>query len=142
MPKKGSVLKDMPGKKSVMTPFVIYADLESIVEKISGCENDPERSSTVKVNKHTTSGYSLFSHCLFNKTKNKLDYYRGKNCMGNFSLDLRDQAEKIINYEQTKIIALTKEERKRHRSQKVCYICKKVFSTDDNDNKYHRTKDM
>ena len=27
MPKKGSVLKNIPGKKSIMTPFVIYADL-------------------------------------------------------------------------------------------------------------------
>ena len=30
---------------------------------------------------------------------------------------------------------LTKEEKKIHREQKVCYICKKGFSTDDDDNK-------
>ena len=36
MPKKGSVLKYVPGEKSVMTPFIIYADLQSILEKISG----------------------------------------------------------------------------------------------------------
>ena len=138
MPKKGRVLKYMPREKFVMTPFVIFADLESILEKINGCENDPEKSLAIKVNKHIASAYFLFSHCLFDKTKDKLDYYRGKNCMKNFSLDLRDQAEKIINCEQTNVIALTKEERKWHRSQKVCYICKKVFSTDDNDNKYHK----
>ena len=74
--KKGSVLKYIPGEKSVMTLFVIYADLESVLEKISGCENDPKKSSTIKVNKHIASGYSLFSHCLFDKTKNKLDYYK------------------------------------------------------------------
>ena len=94
MPKKGSVLKYTTGEKSVMTPFVIYANLESILEKISGCENDLEKSSKIKVNKHITSGYSLFSHCLFDKAKNKLDYYRGKNDMNNFSLDLREHAEK------------------------------------------------
>ena len=102
MPKKGSVLKYIFGEKSIMTPFVIYADLESILEKISGCENDPEKSSVIKVNKHIASGYSLFSHCVFDKTKNKLDYYTGKNCMKNFSLNLREHAEKIINYEQAK----------------------------------------
>ena len=99
MPKKGSVLIFISGEKSIMTLFVIYADLESILEKISGCENDPEKSSTIKVNQHIAFGYSLFSHCLFDKTKNKLDYYRGKNCMKNFSLDLREHAEKITNYE-------------------------------------------
>ena len=96
MPKKWTILKDIIGEKSIMTPFVIYADLESILEKISGCENDPEKSSTIKVNKHIGSGYSLFSHSLLDKTKNKLDYYRGKNCIKNFSLGLREHAEKII----------------------------------------------
>ena len=86
MPKKGSVLKNISGEKSIMTPFVIYADLESILEKISGCENDPQKSSTIKINKHTASGYSLFSHCLFDKTKNELDYYRGINFIRNFYL--------------------------------------------------------
>ena len=119
MPAKGSVLKYIPVEK-FMTPFVIYADLESILEKMIGCGNDPEKSSTVKVNKHTGSGYSLFSHILFDKTKNKLDYYRTRNCMKNFSLDLREHAEKIINYKQAKIIAPTKKERKTHRDQKVC----------------------
>ena len=78
---------------------------------------------------------------MFDKTKNKLDYYRGLNCMRSFSLDLREQAEKMINYEQAKIMPLTKGEREWHRCQKVCYICKRIFSTDDNDNKYHKIKD-
>ena len=60
--------------------------------------NNPEKSSTAKVNKHTPSGYSLFTRCSFNATKNKLDYYRGKNCMKNFCLDLREHITKIINY--------------------------------------------
>ena len=65
MPKKGSVLNYISGEKAIMTPFVIYADLESILEKVSGCENDPEKSSTIKVKKHIASAYSLFSHCPF-----------------------------------------------------------------------------
>ena len=91
MPKEGkSILEYIQGEKSVMTPFVIYADLESILEKIAGCENDLEKSSSAKINKHTASGYSFFSHCLFEKSKNKFDYYRGNNCMRNFSIHLRE----------------------------------------------------
>ena len=44
MPKEGSVLKYIPGENSIMTPFVIYTDLEFILEKINDCENDPEKS--------------------------------------------------------------------------------------------------
>ena len=40
------------------------------------------------------------------------------------------------------MIPLTKEEKKIHRKQKFCYICKKVFSTDDDDNKkYYKVRD-
>ena len=50
-------------------PFIIDADLESLLEKMNNCHNDPERSSTTKINKHTPSGYSLLRHCPFDTTK-------------------------------------------------------------------------
>ena len=74
-------------EKSVKLPFFVYADLESWLEKMSTCYNNPEKSSTTKINKHTPSGYSLFTHCSFDKTKNKLDYYRGEDCMKKFCKD-------------------------------------------------------
>ena len=33
------------------------------------------------------------------------------------------------------MLPLTKEEKRIHRKQNVCYICNKGFSTDDDDNK-------
>ena len=44
-------------------PFIIYADLESFLEKMSTCYNNSERSPVTKINQHTPSGYSLFTHC-------------------------------------------------------------------------------
>ena len=98
------------------------------------CFNNPEKSSTTKINKHTQSGYSLFTHC-------SLDYYRGKNCMKNFCLDLREHATKIIIYEKKEMIPLTKKEEKKHNKQEVCYIYKKGFSTDDSNKIYHKVRD-
>ena len=57
--------------------------------------------------------------------KNKLDYYRGKNCMKNFCLDLIEHATKLINYEKKEMVPLTKEEKRAHRIQRRCYICRK-----------------
>ena len=100
MPKEDNkVLKYNHVEKSLKVPFIIYAGLESLLEKIRPCHNNPKKSSTTKVNKHTPSGYSLFTDCLFETTKNNLDYYRGKNCMKNFCLDLKEHARKIINCE-------------------------------------------
>ena len=91
-------------------PFIIYADLECLLEKMSTCINNPNESSTTKINKHTPSGYSIFTHCSFDKSKNKLNYHRGKDCMKKFCKDLKEHATRIINHEKKKIIRLTKEE--------------------------------
>ena len=48
---------------------------------MSTCPNNPKKSSGTKLNKHTPSGYSLFKHYSFDTRKNKLDYYRDRNCM-------------------------------------------------------------
>ena len=62
-------LKYNEGEKSMKSPFIIYADLECLLEKMNTCHNNPEKSSTNKINKHTPSGYSLFTHCSFDTTK-------------------------------------------------------------------------
>ena len=101
------------------------------------CLNNPEKSSTTKINKHTPSGYSLFTYCSFDETKNKIGYYRGEDCMKKFCLDLREHVTKKINYEKKEMISLTKKEEKNHNKPKVCHICRKEFNTDDSDKKYH-----
>ena len=80
-------------------PFVFYADLECLLEKMSTCHNDPEKSSTTKINKHISSGYSLFTYSSFDEKENKLDYYRGEDCMKKFCEDLKEHVTRTINYE-------------------------------------------
>ena len=94
--KDNNTIKYNQGEQSIKSPFVIYADLECFLEKMSTCQNNPNELSTTEINKHAPSGYSLFTHCLFDKTKNKLDYYRSKDCMKKFCEDLREHTTKII----------------------------------------------
>ena len=73
MPKKGNeILKYNHGEQSMKFPFINYADMESSFEKMSTCYNNPKKSSTTKINEHTPSGYSFFTHCLFDATKKSL----------------------------------------------------------------------
>ena len=124
--KDNKIIKYNQGEKSVKLPFIVYADLECLRKKMDTCYNNPEESSTTEINKHTPSGYSLFTHCSFDKTENKLDYYRGKGCMKKFCEDLREHATKTIDYEKKKMIPLTTKEEIYHNKQKVCYICKRI----------------
>ena len=53
--------------------------------------------------------------------------------MKKFCKDLMPHAKKIINYEEKEMILLTYKENKSNEKHNFCYICKKRFST-DNDN--------
>ena len=132
--KDNNIIKYNQREKSIKLPFSVYAGLECLLEKMSTCQSNPNESSTTEINKHTRSGYSSFTHCSFDKSKNKLDYYRGKDCMKKFSKDLREHAAKIINYEKKKMIPLTTEEKIHYNEQEICYICKKEL---DKSNKKH-----
>ena len=109
------IIKHNQGEKCMKLPFIIYADLECLLEKMSTC-------------------YSLFTHCSFDKTKNKIDYYRGKVWLKKFCKNLREHATKRINYEKKKMIPLTTKEEIYHNKQEICYICKKEFDTNDKKN--------
>ena len=61
--------------------------------------------------------------------------------MKNFCLDLREHVTNIVNYEKKEMIPLTKNEEKKYKKQEVCHICKKRFSTDDSNKKYHNVRD-
>ena len=106
---------------------------------MSTCQNIPNESATTETNKHTPSGYSIFTSCSFDQTKNKQDHCRDGDCMKKFSKDLRTHATKIINYEKKKMIPLTTEEKIHYNEQNICYICKKEFDTSDK--KHYKVRD-
>ena len=48
--KDNNTIKYNHGEKTIKLPFVFYADLECLLEKMSTCYNNPEESSTTKIN--------------------------------------------------------------------------------------------
>ena len=102
------------------TPFIIYADLECLLEKMHSYQNNPEKSYTEKQTKHSLSGYSLFTNCSFDSAKNKLDCHKGKDCMERFFKDLTEHAMKRIDNEKKEMILVTAEENKPYEEHKLC----------------------
>ena len=82
-------------------------DLECILEKIDGCKNNPENSSTTKVGEHIPSGFSMSTISSFKSIENKHDVYRGKGCMKMFCEFLREYVMKTINLKKKKMKLLT-----------------------------------
>ena len=95
-------------QKSDKTPFIIYAGLECITEKIDGCKNNSENSSTKKVSEHIPSDFSMSAISSFRSIENKHNLYRGKDCMKKFREFLREPAMKIINFKKKKNYIINK----------------------------------
>ena len=125
-----NLIKYNQREKSLEFPFIIYTDLECLLKKIDTCYNNPDLSSTTKINQHIPSGYSIYTNCSFDKSNNKLSYYRGEDCMKRFCKDLKDHATKIIDFKKKTTIPLTKEEEDNYNKENTCYICKKDFNND------------
>ena len=62
--------------KSDKTPSIIYADLKSLIKKVYGCKNNPEKLSTIKVGKHIPCGYAMPRMWTFDGLENTHDVYK------------------------------------------------------------------
>ena len=78
---------------------VIRAGMDSLLQKAHQYKINLEKPFAIKVKKHTICGYSVLTQCSFDATKIKHDYYRGKDSMKKFCIDLREHAMEIIECE-------------------------------------------
>ena len=89
-------------QKYDIAPFIIYTDLECIIEKIDGCKNHHENLSTTKGSEHIPSGFSVSTLSSFRSIENNQDVYKGKDFMKKFCELLRQHTMKIINFKKKK----------------------------------------
>ena len=58
--KNNNIIKYNHGEKYMKVLFIIYADLECLLEKMSTYRNNPNESSTTKINKHTIGLFDIY----------------------------------------------------------------------------------
>ena len=54
--------------------YIIYADIESLIKRIDGCANNPEKSSTTKIGECIHCGYSMSKFCYIKKYRYRLHF--------------------------------------------------------------------
>ena len=93
MPNKDNkILKYNHGEKLLKVLFMIYVDLECLLEKRHSCQI---------ILKNLTQRKKL-TYFSFDASEKELGYFRGKGCMEKFCKDLRENVMKILNYEKKK----------------------------------------
>ena len=129
-------------QKSDKAPFVSYADLECLIEKVDGCKYNPENSSTTKVSEHIPTSFSMSTISSFKNIENRHGVYRSKDSMAKFCEFVREHAMKIITFKNKKMELLTKEQLESYENANLCYICKeKLENKHLKDKKYRKVRD-
>ena len=67
------ILKFNQYQKFDKAPFIFYADLECLIEKIDGCKNNTGNSFTADVSEHITSDFYISTISSFKNIENKHD---------------------------------------------------------------------
>ena len=107
-------------------PFIIYADVEYIIEKTDGCKNNPENSCTKKVREHIPSGFSMSIIYSFGSIENNHDIYRGKDSIKKVCELLREHAIRLINFKKKKWFYSQKSSRNHMKMQKPVRFIKNI----------------
>ena len=94
------MLKYNHGQKSLKAPFTIFLDLECLLKKVHSCHNNFEKIFTERNAMYEPSIWAIFKKYSFDETENKLDYYRGIDCIKKLPEKLKDHVSKIINYKE------------------------------------------
>ena len=123
--------------------YITYADLESLIKRIDGCANSPDKSSTTKIGERILCGYSMSTIQTLDGTVNKHNIYRGENYMKKFCESLREYAMEMINFEKKKMVPQHNEQQQMHEKPKICCICKRaLIQKYAKDKKYCNVRDF
>ena len=129
MPTKDkSIVKYTDGQYQFKVPFVIYADFESILVPVSSAAGDPDKSSTRSINVYEPSGWCMNSTFSYANKLNKLQQYRGKDCVSKFCETIMLEAKRLYkSAPQKPMCELNDRQLEEHKNAKKCHICLKEF---------------
>ncbi|XP_044005508.1 uncharacterized protein LOC122850422 [Aphidius gifuensis] len=111
-------------------PFVVYADLESILEKVTDTSNDLIKKKFQQ--KHIPSSIAYYTKCSYDEKLSTFKLERSKNCIEWFINELQELAHNVDNIlDDIKPMNLTFDEELEFSASTKCHICTKKFTPED-----------
>ena len=136
MPSPDTYIKFKNFLYSERAPFAIYADFESIVKPLDTCEPDPNKSYTLKYQKHEPVSFVYYIKS-FNENvyKSKLRSYVKENEEDPDTIDVfinwLEEDVKIISELGNEKMIITPKEEEQFKQASKCWICHKKLNLED-----------
>ena len=98
MPAEGEVTKFKSFRETVKIPFVIYADLEALLHKLTVSQKkEMEQDQTEKLQKHVACSYGYKVVCCYDdKLSKPFKMYRGVDSVNKFFSDIFEEEKEIL----------------------------------------------
>ena len=143
MPAEGTVTKFKSFRETFKIPFVVHADMESILEKLtvakeqtsdmrdSDMSASQEQENTEKLQNNVACSYGYKVVCCYDGSMSKpFKMYRELDSVNKFFTDIFEEEkeilEKLKQFHKTPI-NLSIEEKVSHKNAKTCYVCENNF---------------
>jgi len=106
-------------------PFIVYADLECILEK-----TDP---SSHMCQHHRVFSVGYYVHCSYDDSLSMYRFRRDKDCVAWFTEQLRNLAHNVncILSDNIPMVDFTRDDWEKFNSATHCHVCEKPFAPDD-----------
>ena len=136
MPNEGEVIKFKSFRETVKIPFVIYADLESLLQKLTVTQRQEiDGEQTEKLQKHVACSYGYKVVCCYDdKLSKPFKMYRGFDSVHKFFTDIFKEEEEILEklkeFQKTPM-NLSNEEKMHHKKATTCYVCNCDFTAEN-----------
>ena len=136
MPPPNTYIKFKNFLYSERAPFAIYADFESLLKPLDTCEPNPNKSYTLKYNKHEPVSFVYYIKS-FNESvyKSKLRSYVKENEEDPDTIDVfinwLEEDVKIISELGNEPMKITPEEQEQFNQASNCWICGKLLNIKD-----------
>ena len=133
MPKKGEYVKFKNFERKIKSPFMIYADFESILVPEDNGKQNPNKFYTNKYQKHVACSYGYKLVCANDKFINPFKSYLGEDSDFNFISSVIKESKycsDVIKTNFNKELVTTKEDKKDFESSTKCWICDNDYIDD------------
>ena len=133
MPRKGSTVEFYDGQNQLKVPFMMYADLEALLESIQErVPGDPNEPYTSEVSQHIPSRWCVYLKFAYGDIDDSLKLYRGEDCVEKFCEYIRQEARRLYHmFPEKSMDPLTNRQWKRYMRASRCHICFRPFNSKD-----------
>ncbi|XP_036148161.1 uncharacterized protein LOC118647413 [Monomorium pharaonis] len=128
---KDKWLKFRNPKHKERLPFIVYADLECVLQKTQS--NMEQESTTYKYQHHQVFSIGYYVQCSFDDTLSVYRFRRDPDCVTWFTKQLEELSHNVKTRLSANVpmIPLSKEQWEAYRNATHCHICNNLFAPDD-----------